>query len=90
MSEYYDTLETRDPEDRERDLFTALARQLANARENSTYYAQSLADVDVAAVEDRAALAALPVTRKSDLPAIQCHLNLFLQYDGIIKIVLFF
>jgi len=35
---YYDSLETRDPAERERDLMGKLARQLRHAREHSPYY----------------------------------------------------
>ena len=68
---YYDTLETRDPEQRERDLMAKLTRQLAHAKEHSTYYKNLLASVDPAAIISRAALAALPLTRKRDLIELQ-------------------
>jgi phenylacetate-CoA ligase len=66
-TEYYDDLETRDPEVRERDLMSALAKQIAHAKQNSTFYAEALADFNGAAIDSRDTLAALPVTRKSDL-----------------------
>jgi phenylacetate-CoA ligase len=68
---FYDSLETRDPEQRERDLFQALSSQLANAREYAPYLAQLLQGHAPAEVNSRAALARLPVTRKSDLMALQ-------------------
>jgi phenylacetate-CoA ligase len=68
---HYDALETRDPEVRERDLMAALARQVAHAKANAPYFAERLAEVDAAAVTTRSALARLPVTRKSDLQALQ-------------------
>jgi len=68
---HYDALETRDPAERERILFERLPKQLAHARERTGYYANLLKGVDVAAVTSRAALARLPVTRKSDLNALQ-------------------
>ena len=68
---HYDALETRDPELRERELFAKLARQLAHARAKSGYFARALAAIDPAEVGDRAALARLPVTRKSDLGELQ-------------------
>ena len=49
----------------------ALARQVANARDNSAWYGKILADVDPASVISREALATLPVTRKHDLIALQ-------------------
>ena len=55
MTDFYDSLETRDPEERERDLFTALKRQLSNARENAPYFADLMKDVDPGAVDSREA-----------------------------------
>jgi phenylacetate-CoA ligase len=66
-SDFYDDLETRDPEAREAANMAALAEQLANAKANSAWYAKSLKDIDPAAITSRAALAQLPVTRKHDL-----------------------
>jgi phenylacetate-CoA ligase len=71
MREYYDSLETRDPGERERSLMAALAGHIAHAKRSAPGWARILADVDPAAVADRAALARLPVTRKSDLAALQ-------------------
>lgn len=68
---YYDDLETRDPERREQALIAALPQQIAHAKAKAPYYAQALADLDPASVTSRAALALLPVTRKSDLIALQ-------------------
>ena len=69
--EYYDALETRDPAEREREQFTELQRQIAHAQKNAPYFGRMLAGVDPAAVKDRAGLARLPVTRKSDLTELQ-------------------
>lgn len=69
--EHYDDLETRDPEARERALLAALPLQVAHARSKAPRYAEILAGVDPRAVTSRAALAALPVTRKSELIALQ-------------------
>src|SRR4051794_20465328 len=71
MPEFYDALETRDPEARERALMAALPGHLAHARENAPGWARILAGVEAASVTSRAALARLPVTRKSDLAALQ-------------------
>lgn len=68
---YYDALETRDPAEREAALLAALARQIAHAKAASSYYAQTLADIDPAACNTRSALAALPLTRKRDLIELQ-------------------
>jgi len=68
---YLDDLETRPPEVRERALFNRLRDQIDNAKKNSPYFGRVLADVPAHAAPDRAALAKLPVTRKSDLIALQ-------------------
>jgi phenylacetate-CoA ligase len=67
MTDHFDTLETRDPEVRERALMAALPRQIAHAKARAPAFARILADVDPAAVTSRAALARVPVTRKSEL-----------------------
>ena len=71
MPGHYDSLETRDPEERERALFAALPAQVALARAKSRHYARVLAGVEPREVDSRAALAKLPVTRKSELPQLQ-------------------
>ncbi len=71
MTDYFDRLETRDPGERDEALFDELPYQIANARDNAPYYRKTLAHVEPVAVADRAALAALPVTRKSDLIELQ-------------------
>ena len=70
-NDYYDDLETREPEVRERALFAALPGQIAHARANAPYFARVLKDIEANEVCDRKALAKLPVTRKSDLIALQ-------------------
>ncbi len=71
MTEHYDALESRDPGQREAALLAALPAQVAHAQKNTTGFARILAGVDARAVTTRAALAALPVTRKSDLHELQ-------------------
>ncbi len=71
MTEYFDTLETRDPATREQALLAALPAQIAHAQKHAPGFARILAGVDAAAVNSRAALARLPVTRKSDLGELQ-------------------
>jgi phenylacetate-CoA ligase len=68
---HFDDLETRDPEARERALFRALEAQLENAKKNAPYFAELLKEIRPHEVRNRAALARLPVTRKSDLGALQ-------------------
>ena len=71
MADFYDALESRDPQERETEQFAALPRQLAHACANSAYYSTRLKDIAPDAVTSREALASLPVTRKSDLAALQ-------------------
>ena len=67
-SNHYDALETRDPATREAELFSRLPAILRRAMETPGYAAH-LRGIDPAAITSRAALATLPVLRKSDLPA---------------------
>jgi len=71
MTDYFDQLETRDPRQREEALFAALPKHIAHAKANAPGFARILQDVDPAAVTSRAALARLPITRKSDLKELQ-------------------
>jgi phenylacetate-CoA ligase len=66
-SPYLDDLETRDPAARERGLFQHMPEQIANAQKSAPAFAESLAGVAPHSVTDRAALARLPVIRKSEL-----------------------
>jgi phenylacetate-CoA ligase len=68
---HYDALETRDPRERERALMAALSQQVAHAKANAPYFTALLKGIDPQAVSSRAALATLPVTRKSALLALQ-------------------
>ena len=68
---HYDALETRDPAARESALMAALPAQVAHAQANAPGFAKILAGVAAASVNTRAALAKLPVTRKSDLSDLQ-------------------
>ncbi len=67
MSHFFDALETREPVERESALMAALPVQLAHAKRHSLAYADLLQDVDVDGVNDRDALARLPVVRKHEL-----------------------
>ena len=67
MSKHYDALETQAPAQREAALMQALSGQVAQAQRAAPAYAEILKGVDAAAVNSRAALAQLPVTRKYEL-----------------------
>ena len=68
---HYDALETRPGQERERELMAKLAGQLAHAKASAPFYGELLAAVDPHDVASRGALAALPVTRKSQLVEYQ-------------------
>ena len=67
MSQFYDTLETRTPAEREAAHMAALPGRIAHAQQASPAFAGILAGVDAATITSRAALAQLPVTRKYEL-----------------------
>jgi len=70
-AEHFDKLETRSPKAREAALLAALPRQVAHAQRRAPGFARILAGVEAAKIRTRKALAALPVTRKSDLAGLQ-------------------
>ncbi len=69
MTDHYDARETRDPSQREAELFSRLAGVLRQAMA-APAYAERLGGIDAAAISGRTALAGLPVLRKADLPAL--------------------
>ena len=71
MSTCYDALELRTPAEREAALLDTLPAQIAYAKRHTAAYARLLQDVDPATISSRAALAALPVTRKHELLELQ-------------------
>jgi phenylacetate-CoA ligase len=68
--DHFDALETRAPEERERDLFARLPKQVEHAMQ-APGWAKHLAGLDAVEVVNRKALALLPLLRKSELPALQ-------------------
>ena len=69
MIDHYDGRETRSPVEREAELFSKLPHVLRAAME-APAYAERLQGLDPATITDRAALAHLPLLRKSELPAL--------------------
>jgi phenylacetate-CoA ligase len=67
MAEFFDALETRNPATREAAHMAALPAQIAHAQQHTAAFAQILHGVDASRITSRAALAQLPVTRKSEL-----------------------
>ena len=79
MSDLFDALEARDPAARERDLMAALPALIAQAQA-APGWASILQGVSAGDITTRAALAQLPVTRKSDLKELQ---NAALPFGGL-------
>ena len=71
MTAFYDALETRTSEQREKDLLSRLPGQVAHAKAKSDFYRRHFAGVDPSSIASRAALATLPITRKSELVELQ-------------------
>ena len=63
----YDALETRSRDERDAALARALPAQIAHAKTHAPAMAERLRDVDAASITTRAALARLPVLRKTEL-----------------------
>ena len=70
-AEHYDRLEGRPPKQREAALLVALPKQIAHARRRAPGFARILENIKPEKISSRAALATLPVTRKSDLAGLQ-------------------
>ncbi len=70
MADHYDKLETRSQDEREGDLFARLPGLVASALKAPGWQEQ-LKGIDPKALTSRAALAKLPIMRKSALPAMQ-------------------
>ncbi len=70
MTDLYDALEARDPSAREQSLLSALPALVARAKQ-APGWAAILKDADPQQITSRAALAQLPVTRKSALKELQ-------------------
>ncbi|MRX06935.1 AMP-binding protein [Pseudoduganella sp. FT25W] len=70
MTDTLDNLEARPPDQRERELMARLPQLVARAKA-AAGWSRILKDVNAADINSRAALATLPVTRKSDLHDLQ-------------------
>ncbi len=71
MNDHFDALEAREPGLRERSQLAALPAQIAYAKTRAPAYAKLLDGIDPAEIRTRAALARLPVVRKSELVELQ-------------------
>jgi phenylacetate-CoA ligase len=71
---YYDKLETRSHKAREAALMAALPKLIGHAKRRAPGFSKILSSIKPEKIKSRAALATLPVTRKSDLGALQKQL----------------
>jgi phenylacetate-CoA ligase len=71
--EYFDRLEVRSPKARETALMAALPKLIGHAKRRAPGFSKILSNVKPEKIKSREALARLPVTRKSDLIALQKH-----------------
>jgi phenylacetate-CoA ligase len=67
MAEYFDALETRSHAERDAAHMAVLPQQVAHAQKSTAAFAEILKGVDATQITSRAALAKLPVTRKTEL-----------------------
>jgi hypothetical protein len=95
MSDFYSLLiaaENRPHAERERVQLQALSPQIKHAKQKSAAFAEILASVEAAAVTSRAALASLPVTRKTELlvkkPHAQQRLKLAKLIFSVVSVAL--
>ena len=65
MTEFYDALETRTPDDREQALIQAVADQVAHAKANTAAYAEMLKDIDPTSITSIEDIATLPTIKKT-------------------------
>lgn len=82
ISKYYDKLETRSPAARAKAQLGQLQRQIAHAKAHSPYFRKLLARVKSEAITSLADLAKLPVTRKSNVAAMQKDKPPFAGLEG--------
>ena len=71
MSEFYDKLETREPEERQQALLEAIRTQIAHVKANTVAYKELLAGIDAEDLIDAESYSKLPLTRKSELIELQ-------------------
>jgi len=84
MSEFFDALETHDPAQREQALLAALPQALAQAAAHAPAIARQLGQLDPGAITTRAALAMVPVIRKTQLLEIQQDARTRLSAGGAV------
>ena len=68
---FFDKLETRPAKKREAALMAELSKLIAHAKKRAPGFSRIFSEVDPSRIKTRAALARVPVTRKSDLATLQ-------------------
>jgi phenylacetate-CoA ligase len=71
MSDYYDSLETRSSDERSAAQLAALRAQLTHVTQNTSAYADAFREFNIDSIADFESFAQLPLTRKSELIALQ-------------------
>jgi len=71
MSEYFDELETRDPQQREADLFDNFSTFLEDIKKRIPAWESRLSQINASQITSREALAQIPVLRKPELMEAQ-------------------
>ena len=81
MTDFHDALESRDPQSREKELLAGLPALIQRAQKTAGW-STILSGVNAPDISSREALAQLPVTRKSELKALQ---SVSLPFGGLIN-----
>ena len=82
MTEFYDSLETRNSAEREQAIQQALRAQIVHAKSDTTAYAEFLGEVAADKVVDANDFSKLPITRKSELIELQASNRPFGGYTA--------
>jgi phenylacetate-CoA ligase len=80
MSEFYDQLETRSRDERATAQLNALRAQLTHVTHNTSAYAGRFKEIDVDSITDLESFSRVPLTRKSELIALQVEQRPFGGY----------
>ena len=85
--DYFDDLEIRHPEVRQKAIFDALPKQIKNAKNNASGWSKILSEVIPEEITSWEALAKLPITRKCSSPRMldhfqYCRIEVYLFLTG--------
>ena len=76
-TEFYDSLEIRDPQQREEEQFTKLSEHLERTAKRASFVRKQLDGIEITSIRTREALNQIPVVRKSELIQLQAEEPLF-------------